>query len=115
MIMFSARQHIPKDVLKWLSRLKLYVQSGNVLFVHAGLRSGVSLRKQDPLDLMWIRHESADDAICKPFLVVHGHTIREDGPYVQGNHVGIDTGAYRTGRLTALGFEGGSAWSLATR
>ena len=115
MIMFSARQHIPHDVRKWLSRLKLYVQSGNVLFVHAGLRSGVPLRKQDPLDLMWIRHESVADATCHPFLVVHGHTIREDGPHVQGNHIGIDTGAYRTGKLTALGFEGGSVWSLATR
>ena len=114
-IMFRARQCIPPDVLQWMRRLRLYIQSGNVLFVHAGLRSGVPLRKQDPQDLMWIRHESIDDTIHHPLLVVHGHTIWEDGPHVQANHIGIDTGAYRTGRLTALGFEGGSVWSLATR
>ena len=37
--------------------------------------------------------------------MVHGHTI-SDGVDERPNRIGIDTGAYRTGVLTALGLEG---------
>jgi serine/threonine protein phosphatase 1 len=38
-------------------------------------------------------------------VVVHGHTIT-DAPEDRGNRIGIDTGAFMTGRLTALVLEG---------
>ena len=37
--------------------------------------------------------------------MVHGHTI-SDEPVDRGNRIGIDTGAYSSGRLTALVLEG---------
>ena len=37
--------------------------------------------------------------------VVHGHTISAE-PERHGQRIGIDTGAYATGRLTALVVEG---------
>jgi serine/threonine protein phosphatase 1 len=40
-------------------------------------------------------------------VVVHGHSIRENAED-RGNRIGIDTGAYMTGRLTALVLEGTS-------
>ena len=46
-------------------------------------------------------------------IVVHGHTI-SDAPEFRANRIGIDTGAYRTGVLTALGLEGEAQWTLAT-
>ena len=40
-------------------------------------------------------------------VVVHGHTICDD-PEDCGNRIGVDTGAYISGRLTALVLEGTS-------
>jgi serine/threonine protein phosphatase 1 len=37
-----------------------------------------------------------------------------DGVEERRNRIGIDTGAYRTGVLTALGIEGAERWYLAT-
>ena len=113
-VMSQARRHISSETLAWLRQLRQYIRSGNVLFVHAGLRPNVALRRQSPSDLMWIREDFIESEVVHPFLVVHGHTIMESGPDVQVNRVGLDTGAYRTGRLTALGLEGHSTWSLAT-
>jgi len=113
-IMWQARRCIPQETIRWLNQLKLYCRSGDVLFVHAGVRPGTPLRKQDPFDLMWIREAFLDNETLHPFLVVHGHTIVEDGPDIRTNRIGVDTGAYRTGRLTALGLEGDQIWSLST-
>ena len=44
-------------------------------------------------------------------MIVHGHTIT---PAVDArpNRLGIDTGAYASGRLTAVGLEGPERWFL---
>ena len=47
----------------------------------------------------WIRH--LDHGV----MVVHGHSVSTDVE-MRGNRIGIDTGAYRTGILTALYLEG---------
>ena len=66
--------------------------------------------------LRWIRepflsHDSPLD-VC----VIHGHTIREEveiGPRTdRPNRIGIDTGAFRSGRLTAIGLEGTDRWFI---
>ncbi|OZA70631.1 MAG: hypothetical protein B7X78_02745, partial [Sphingomonadales bacterium 39-62-4] len=57
------------------------------------------------------RREFLDHADWHGHLVVHGHTIT-DAPDVQPNRIGIDTGAYASGRLTALGIEGGENWFI---
>ena len=46
-------------------------------------------------------------------MIVHGHTI---APAVDErlNRIGIDTGAYHTGILTALAVEDEQRWYLAT-
>jgi serine/threonine protein phosphatase 1 len=45
--------------------------------------------------------------------VVHGHSITDE-PEVSHNRIGIDTGAYMSGRLTSLGLEGDRRWLIAT-
>jgi serine/threonine protein phosphatase 1 len=81
------------------------------LFVHAGIRPGVPLNEQAPSDLRWIREPFLSDATEHGFLVVHGHTIREQVEE-RLNRIGVDTGAYRHGVLTALALEGGDRWYL---
>jgi serine/threonine protein phosphatase 1 len=44
-------------------------------------------------------------------MIVHGHTITETVDE-KPNRIGIDTGAFRTGILTAMGLEKDQRWFL---
>jgi serine/threonine protein phosphatase 1 len=78
---------------------------GDYLFVHAGLRPGRKLADQDTHDLRWIRGEFIEDDSDHGCMVVHGHTISAE-PEEMENRIGIDTGAYQSGVLTAIRIEG---------
>lgn len=84
---------------------------GDYLMVHAGIRPGVPLHNQTQEDLHWIREPFLSDSRNHGFVVVHGHTICEDIDE-RPNRIGIDTGAYRSGRLSAIGIEGTDRWFL---
>jgi serine/threonine protein phosphatase 1 len=60
---------------------------------------------QSQADLRWIRQPFLDDESDHGFVVVHGHTISEE-IVERPNRIGIDTGAYRSGVLTALVLDG---------
>ncbi|MGZ2808860.1 hypothetical protein, partial [Pseudomonas aeruginosa] len=62
-------------------------------------------------DLRWIRGEFIEDDAPRDFAVVHGHTISAD-PEVGPVRIGIDTGAFTSGNLTAIGLEGADRWLL---
>ena len=85
----------------YLASLPLTHDDGTHLFVHAGIRPGVPLERQDPEDLTWIREDFLSFEGPLPRRVVHGHTIMGDRPVVTPNRISIDTGAYRSGVLTA--------------
>ena len=85
--------------------LKLSETIGDYFFAHAGVRSGTPLDQQEQHDLMWIRDEFLNSRAAFGKIVVHGHTPTH-APVVRRNRIGIDTGAYLTGRLTALVLEG---------
>lgn len=78
---------------------------GGYLFVHAGIDPEVALAEQKSADLRWIREPFLSHEGSYGVTVVHGHTISEQ-PVETVNRIGIDTGAYATGRLTALVLEG---------
>jgi serine/threonine protein phosphatase 1 len=78
---------------------------GAYAFTHAGVRPGVPLADQTEHDLMWIRREFLDFEGPHPKVIVHGHTPSE-APQVTPYRIGLDTGAYATGVLTAMGFHG---------
>ena len=86
---------------------------GDYLFVHAGVRPGVTLENQSRRDLRWIRHEFVNDMSFHGHVVVHGHTI-SDEPVNLPYRIGIDTGAFRSNRLTAVGLEANQRWFLST-
>ncbi len=78
---------------------------GSYCFVHAGIRPGVPLEKQDPYDLRWIREDFLSYDRPLERFIVHGHTPTESSfPDVLGNRLCLDTGAYYSGRLTAARF-----------
>ncbi|SEJ16514.1 serine/threonine protein phosphatase 1 [Sphingomonas sp. OV641] len=104
---------VPAEHVVFLRSLDDYLLEGDYLFVHAGIRPGVAVEQQSPRDLRWIRQPFLDFAGNHGKLVVHGHTITDD-VVQRDNRIGIDTGAYRTGRLTALGLEGRDRWFLDT-
>lgn len=92
---------MPEPHLRFFCELRLSHVAGDYLFVHAGLRPGVPLERQDPEDLLWIRTPFLDSRADHGKVVVHGHTPASV-PEVRQNRIGIDTGAVYGGPLTAL-------------
>jgi serine/threonine protein phosphatase 1 len=107
------RRKLPPSHLAFLRRLKLQVTVGDYHFVHAGIRPGVPLDRQAAEDLMWIRGDFLKSDADHGAIVVHGHSITEQ-PDVQPNRIGIDTGAFASGRLTCLVLDGTDARFLST-
>lgn len=96
---------VPREDLQFLSSAKNYLVAGDYLFVHAGIAPDVPLEEQEEHHLRWIREPFLDHDSPHERFVVHGHTITE-GIDLRHNRCGIDTGAYRSGCLTALVLEG---------
>lgn len=110
----AIRTAIPGEHQQFLRTFVDTCRFGDYLFVHAGIRPGVPVDQQLQSDLRWIREPFLVDETDHGCVVVHGHTINplvEEKP----NRIGIDTGAYRTGVLTALAVEGTQRWFLDTR
>ena len=104
---------IPREHQKFLASFVDTASFGEYLFVHAGVRPGVPLASQLPHDLRWIRLPFLADERDHGRVIVHGHTISE-AIEVRPNRIGLDTGAYRTGVLSALGIEETETWALQT-
>lgn len=102
---------VPPDDLAFIATFEDSIVLGDYLFVHAGIRPGVSLDRQRTEDLRWIRSPFLEHAADFGFTVVHGHSIAP-APDVRSNRIGIDTGAFASGKLTALGLEEGRRWLI---
>ncbi len=107
----ALREAVPREHRDFLARLPLWHEAGELLLVHAGIRPGVPLARQDPEDLCWIREEFHRVTEPHPWLVVHGHTPVEEATHY-GNRVNIDTGAGFGRALSAVVIEGGGVWLL---
>ena len=105
--------YVPKAHSAFLAAGEDQIAIGDYLFVHAGVRPGVPFDAQMPSDLRWIREDFMADLRDHGKIIVHGHTIT-DGVDEQVNRIGIDTGAYASGELTAIGLEGSARWFLST-
>jgi serine/threonine protein phosphatase 1 len=81
--------------------LRLFYETENYLFVHAGLKPKVPLAQQHPGDLLWIRSQFIYSDVDFGKQVVFGHTPFPE-PLVQANKIGIDTGAVYGHQLTCV-------------
>jgi serine/threonine protein phosphatase 1 len=113
-ILGEIQEAVPARHRDFLSSFVDTCRFGDYLFVHAGIRPGVPIAEQLQSDLRWIREPFLFDETDHGCVVVHGHTIREDVEE-RSNRIGIDTGAYRTGVLTALVLERDERHYLDTR
>ena len=109
----AIRAAVPKPHVDFLRGFDDTLRIGDYLFVHAGIRPGLPLTSQAQSDLRWIRQPFLSDRSDHGFIVVHGHTISE-GIDEAANRVGIDTGAYRSGVLTAFCADGSQRWFIQT-
>lgn len=100
---------VPDPHREFLKRGEDMVRYGDYVFVHAGVRPGVPLDKQAASDLRWIREEFLSSTGDFGAVIVHGHTI-SDRVELRPNRIGIDTGAYKSGALTAIGLAGTDQW-----
>ena len=105
--------HIPESHIAFLKAADDWIVAGDYLFVHAGIRPGDAIEEQRTSDLRWIRREFTDFDGDHGMMVIHGHSITEEAD-IQANRIGIDTGAYASGKLTAIGIEGAEHWFLQT-
>jgi serine/threonine protein phosphatase 1 len=104
---------LPRSHLELLAECRLLHTEGSYCFAHAGIRPGVPLEEQSADDLLWIREEFTGSAADHGCIVVHGHSINEEVEMLP-NRIGIDTGAFYSGLLTALVLEGGEQRLLQT-
>jgi serine/threonine protein phosphatase 1 len=91
---------LPPEHLRFLENSRLLYEDGDYVFVHAGIRPGLSLDRQRAEDLLWIRDDFLISDQLSDKIVVHGHSPTER-PVRRSNRIGLDTGGYATGHLTA--------------
>jgi serine/threonine protein phosphatase 1 len=109
----SLPYYVPEAHRAFMRQMEGGILVGDYFFTHAGIRPGVPLNQQESHDLRWIRKGFIDNDADHGMIVIHGHTVFDDVE-VRPNRIGIDTGAYKSGRLTALGLEGTERWFIQT-
>lgn len=96
-----------EDYLEFFSSLLLCHEDDNYIYVHGGIRPGISLDNQNKNDLLWIRGEfyNSPETFKKPVIFGHTPTVYLTGgwtPFIRKDRIGIDTGCVFDGHLTAL-------------
>jgi serine/threonine protein phosphatase 1 len=108
----AMQQHIPAAHFAFFKGLKTFHEAGDYLFVHAGIDPDAPHDRDEEV-LLWIREPFLQAKDHHGKVVVHGHSIHVQ-PQQLHNRIGIDTGAYATGKLTALVLEGEQQYFLQT-
>lgn len=90
---------VPGSHVDFLRRLPVLLDFGWLLCVHAGLRAGIPIKDHSDDDLVWLRPTGRPDVTSR--WVVHGHTPVARAE-CRGRTVNVDTGAFYSGRLSAL-------------
>jgi serine/threonine protein phosphatase 1 len=94
---------LPPSHREFFTGLRTYHETDDYIFVHAGLRPGIPLDRQDREDLLWIRFEFINSPYDFGKTVVYGHTpVSLNKPLIDKNKICIDTGAVYGGKLTCI-------------
>ncbi|MEL7029807.1 MAG: serine/threonine protein phosphatase, partial [Pseudomonadota bacterium] len=104
---------LPDSHRAFLDQLEVSVEYGDYFFVHAGVKPGVPLEEQQEEDMLWIRDEFLRADSKPEKVIVYGHTPSES-PVDKSWRIGVDTGAYMTGRLTAVALQGRDRYFIST-
>ncbi len=98
------RKALPSGMENWLRQLPHFWQSGNLVAAHAGLDPRHTLIEQNDNAVLWGQSKFRDRPRTDGLCVVHGHWVVPAACVKQGR-IAIDTGAWRTGCLTAACIE----------
>ncbi len=94
---------LPESHREFFASLRTSYETDDYIFVHAGLRPGIPLNRQDHEDLLWIRFEFINSLYDFGKTVIFGHTpFSLNKPLIDKNKIGIDTGAVYGGKLTCI-------------
>ena len=96
----TLRTQMPDHLELWLRSLPLSWHSGNLWVVHAAADPKRAMQEQKPSTLTWGTRDFFKVPRRDGIWVAHGHTVIET-PCAENGRIGIDTGAYYTGTLTA--------------
>lgn len=99
------RKAIPDSYVAMLENAATHLVSGDYFFVHAGVRPDIALKDQSDFDKFFIRTDFTESEKWHGAMIVHGHTI-VDEVEMYSNRIAVDTGAYRTDRLSCLCLQG---------
>lgn len=102
-VLMQARDRFVESLgpkIDWLRELPDRFQSGNVAVVHAAANPEATIEAQENRHLIWGHRWFFDRNRADGIWVVHGHTIVPEVEAHRGR-IGVDTGAYATGRLSA--------------
>ncbi len=102
---------IPEAHRSFLRTLRNIYETEQHIFVHAGLRPGVSLANQDVGDLLWIRDEFINSDYDWGKTVVYGHTPRQE-PLITKTRLALDTGCVYGRQLTACDVFSRQIWQV---
>lgn len=97
----------------WLDRLLPWFRDGDTFFAHAGVDPARPTGDQSERVLYWGVPSFLETPCTDGSWVVHGHYITEE-PVLAAGRIGVDTGAYYSGRLTAARIATGSVEFLST-
>ena len=92
---------IPRKHLEFYNSLRVFYETENYIFVHAGLKNKVPVENQKTEDLLWIRKRFIESKYDFGKMVVFGHTPLHE-PLLLPNKIGIDTGAVYGNKLTCV-------------
>lgn len=102
---------VGQKTLSWLKSRPLNYRSGDYYFCHAGIRPGIQLGKQKRRDLLTIGANFLASEEDHGAMIVHGHA-EVSAAEISHNRINLDTAAYRTGKLSAMGIEGSRRWLI---
>lgn len=105
---------VPMEDREYLQGFETIIRIGDYLFVHAGINPALGIEHQLGHDCRWIREPFLSHRGDFGCIVVHGHTVTDEAVF-RPNRIGIDTGAFISGKLTAIGLEGSERWLIQTQ
>lgn len=91
----------------FLEKTALFMRSGNVVFCHAGVDPDDPIEEQSEQALLWGCSGFLAKGGIEEIRVVHGHYAAAE-PVVTARRICVDTGAYYSGRLTAVRLDQGA-------
>ena len=109
------KSHLSDGTEQWLRALPLSYASGNMVVTHAGPDPSQPIQGQQDDVFLWGHQRFLRDARTDGIWVAHGHWIRPK-PECANGRIAIDTGAWKSDKLTAaLASPGGTVKFVTAR